>query len=505
MANLIPSHLLTIDDVNFAEHKKNRKIYKKNMQKNEGIYDSDGLFKSLMTKQYFSDDHASESEPEPITYEEQSTPPAQPKSTTAVPASLYEFSKLLLDKVNIINVEDKLFYYNGRCYNPLNVQKLITLYRHNVDDTLHDASGLSIFKSIYSYLLTDSSLIRTPDFNQRIAVLKNGIYNVETGRFTSHTPELTVFSYVDARLIHNPSCPVFYDFLHSVFEGNKVLIERAWQMLGYIFIQTNEAKAFFLMGEAPNSGKSVLGNLIQNLYDKRYVSNLVMNDFNQKFSLVKLVGAAVNVSLDLPSSELKPAAVSKLKMLTGGDTIPVEEKFEPSFTYRNTAKLIFASNFPVRITEEDPAFWNRLVYIPFNVSVPEDKRDSKLPEKLLAEKDSIVSIALMHVRTLINNKFVFPTTPEIEAKIAEYRNEPLPSVKYFIEERCMLSHEFRGEAVSDLYDAYIDYCFKQKCPPISYNSFKYQLQTDIGLKHRKMRIGGNNPQSAFSGIKLLTY
>lgn len=75
-----------------------------------------------------------------------------------------------------------------------------------------------------------------------------------------------------------------------------------------------------------------------------------------------LVGAAVNISLDLPSSRLSPIAVSKLKMLTGGDMITINEKYVPQFKYQNRAKFIFASNHPLKLVEDDEVFWERVVF-----------------------------------------------------------------------------------------------------------------------------------------------
>jgi putative DNA primase/helicase len=274
-------------------------------------------------------------------------------------------------------------------------------------------------------------------------------------------------------------------------------------MLGYILMHTNDGKCFFLMGEAPNSGKSLLGNFISQLFPREHVSNVALNNFNERFSLVKLVGAAVNISLDLPSTKLKPADISNLKSLTGGDDINVEEKGQPSFSFRNRAKLIFASNFPVRIAEEDEAFWNRLIYIPFNKSISPELQDKTLLNKFINEKDSIVTKALRHAKKLIKNNFVFPSTPEIDRKIAEFKNEPLPTVRNFIEAKCEINSEFIGVALQDLYDEYVNFCYENNFTADAYNAFKAQFQKLSGATHIKKRFGRPNPISGFSGVKLI--
>lgn len=403
---------------------------------------------------------------------------------------LYICSEKLLEKANIINIYNKLYYFNGRCYDPVNKPKIIQLYRDYVDTTLGETSSLYSISNLYEFLLADSSLtIKNPKFNHRIAVLKDCVFDVENLHIIPHSPENIVFSYIDAKLVKNPHCSCFDNFLATVFDNNSILIKRVWMVIGYLLMQTNEAKAFFIMGEAPDSGKSLLGNFIQSLFPREYVSNLTLNDFNSRFGLVKLVGSAINVSLDLPSSELMPIAVSKLKMLTGGDIINVEEKFEPIFEFQNTAKLLFASNFPLSLSEKDEAFWNRVIYIPFNKSIPSEKQDKSLIHKFKEEKDSIVTKALIYANQLIKNDFIFPSTPEIDLKIKHFKAEPVPSISQFIRDKCQISSDCKGELMVNLYNAYQEYCVNANIPSKSYNELKKYLTNVLNLNHLKMRDG----------------
>ncbi len=250
---------------------------------------------------------------------------------------LCEYAKRLKEKVKIICVENKLYYFSRPCYKALDKTKLVQLYRDNVDRNLHGARNVKSFYELYSYLLTDSEIqIRLNlDRLSKLAILKNGIYNLKKGRLEAFDPSVIAFSYVDATYTEDMECPRFEKFLCDVTGNDNVLIERLWKFLGYIFTQSLDAKVFFVMGCAPNSGKSLLGRFITKLYEPQYVSSIALSDFNGDFSMGTLVGAAVNVSLDLPGSRLSAAAASKLKMLTGGDLITVNEKYVPQFKYQN--------------------------------------------------------------------------------------------------------------------------------------------------------------------------
>ena len=257
-----------------------------------------------------------------------------------------------------------LFYFNGRCYQAIDKQDLVRLFRERVSNNLYESRSIKQFYELYSYLLSDPEIQRKCDFNKLsdIAILANGIYHVKSGKMEEFTPSVIGFSYVNANYLENVECPVFDNFLSDITANDSVLIERLWMFLGYIFTQSLDAKAFFIMGHTPNSGKSLLGKFISCLYEEKYISTIALSDFNGDFSMGTLVGAAVNISLDLPSSRLSPIAVSKLKMLTGGDMITINEKYVPQFKYQNRAKFIFASNHPLKLVEDDEVFWERVVF-----------------------------------------------------------------------------------------------------------------------------------------------
>lgn len=430
---------------------------------------------------------------------------ANGKSTTSGIPPLCDCVKRLKEKVRIICVENRLYYFNGACYKALDKTKLVQLYRDNVDRNLHGAKNVKGFYELYSYLLTDSEIQvkLNPGKLSNLAILKNGIYNVKKARLEPFDSAVIAFSYVDAEYTEDTECPRFEKLLRDVTGDDSILIERLWRFLGYIFTQSMDAKAFFVMGCAPNSGKSLLGKFIMKLYEPQYVSSVALSDFNGDFSLGTLVGAAVNVSLDLPSSRLGTAAVSKLKMLTGGDLITINEKYVPQFKYQNQAKFIFASNHPIRLVEDDEAFWERLVYLPFNYSVDKSEQDTDLLKKLLKEKDAVVSKALEYAQKLLKENYIFPTTEEIERQVRKWRGIEIDTVCGFLEERCLIGEQYEGETVADLYEAYVGYCKEEGETAKNKLTLKDYLQNQVGLRHVKSRLGkGGNPKSAFCGIAL---
>lgn len=416
---------------------------------------------------------------------------------------LYQCSIELKNRVHFIYYSGNLYWYNGKCYDVLNEREVVGLYRKMVDNKVGSEKSMNTIMQLYKFLCTDPEIYveKVPN-NLRIAVLKNGIYHVEKEELYPHSEKIITFSYINAEYVIGKECRAFDRFLADVTGGNEILIMRLWMVLGYLLTQTMEAKVFFIMGEAPDSGKSLFGNFIENLFPERYISNVALNDFNGQFSLAPLVGAALNVSLDLPASKLNDAAVSRLKMLTGGDAVNINQKYVPEFRYINRAKFIFASNTPISISNEDEAFWRRVVYLPFDITIPKEKQNRKLLTVFLKEKNAIVSKALRYAKELIENDFEFPTTPQIICKMEEYSGKTNTGIEAFLQSCCEFGKDYRGELIDTLYKAYEGYCVNNSYIPLNRFLFKRYLENQVGLKHCKMRNGGCNPQSAFKEIRL---
>lgn len=122
--------------------------------------------------------------------------------------------------------------------------------------------------------------------------------------------------------------------------------------LGSLFIYPTRGKFFIFMEGVSNSGKSVLGNFCQRLYPKESVSNIRLRTMKENFGLMRLLGAVINFELDMPNTKLNAEVVSRLKQITGGDSIDVPRKYLSSVTLERQIKFVFASNHPLCLDGE---------------------------------------------------------------------------------------------------------------------------------------------------------
>jgi putative DNA primase/helicase len=84
-------------------------------------------------------------------------------------------------------------------------------------------------------------------------------------------------------------------------------------------------------------------------------------------------------------------AESRIKQLTGGDTVAARFMRQDFFEYRPQFKLIIAGNHKPSLRSVDEAIRRRFHLIPFAVTIPPEERDSDLADKLKAEWPGILA------------------------------------------------------------------------------------------------------------------
>jgi hypothetical protein len=84
-------------------------------------------------------------------------------------------------------------------------------------------------------------------------------------------------------------------------------------------------------------------------------------------------------------------AESRIKQLTGGDTVAARFMRQDFFEYRPAFKLVIAGNHKPSLRSVDEAIRRRFHLIPFAVTVPEAERDPDLAEKLKEEWPGVLA------------------------------------------------------------------------------------------------------------------
>jgi P4 family phage/plasmid primase-like protien len=192
-------------------------------------------------------------------------------------------------------------------------------------------------------------------------------------------------------------CPVWREFLATVTGGDTELQLYLQRMAGYCLTGvTSEHALFFLYGTGAN-GKSVFANTLTAMMGD-YATVAAMDMFmashgdRHPTDMASLRGARVVTAIE--TEQGSRWAESKLKALTGGDKITARFMRQDFFEFIPQFKLLVVGNHKPSIRNVDEAMRRRLHMIPFTVTIPAAKRDKRLPDRLLAERDGILRWAL---------------------------------------------------------------------------------------------------------------
>lgn len=417
--------------------------------------------------------------------------------------SVCQMEEKMLEKTDFLYRKSVLYHYNDQYYEAIDAEGVVALYRQYISPGLDGVKNLRNHLDIYKCMKANPRLKYEDSLKDKpYCPLKNGILYLNKMKLKHHSSKRITFTVLDACYDEDAECPVFDEFLDTITEGREDLKERFMMALGYLLIEPSSGKYFFVMGYAPNSGKSILGNTIQKLYPENSVSNLSLGELGGKFETESLLYSRINISLDLPQEVLNASAVSKLKRITGGDSIEIQRKNQRSLKLDHNMKFLFATNFLLRIDSNDPAFLDRIIFLPFMKSIPKDERDPDLAKKLWKERDAIVTKALQYARKLMKQGWQFPPIPDVDCMRGIQRKNSMDYLKEFLENHCEMGDYNYFTATSDLRRTYEACCDENGTCPCSATAFNKYMEQAGGVRDRKRLTASENPVWGFYGIRL---
>jgi putative DNA primase/helicase len=96
--------------------------------------------------------------------------------------------------------------------------------------------------------------------------------------------------------------------------------------------------------------------------------------------------------------EGKTLSSAQVKTLTGGEPVVARHLYHEQFVYIPTYKFFMTTNHKPRIKDTSLGIWRRLVLLPFDFTVAQDKVDPNLDSKLAAEYEGILAWAVQGYR-----------------------------------------------------------------------------------------------------------
>ena len=222
-----------------------------------------------------------------------------------------------------------------------------------------------------------------------------GVVDLKTGRTRANerADRMTKITTATPR----GKCPQWTAFLAGITGGDGELQAYLQRMVGYCLTGTTSAHAlFFLYGTGAN-GKSVFANVVSTMLGD-YAATASMDTFvetrgdRHPTDLAGLRGARFVTAIETEQGRRLNEA--KVKAITGGDKISARFMHKDFFEFWPNFKPAIVGNHKPAIRNIDEAMRRRMHMIPFTVTVPPERRDPHLTEKLLAERDGILAWAV---------------------------------------------------------------------------------------------------------------
>ena len=438
-----------------------------------------------------------------------------PKKKEGKKNTLHLMEKALLDEVTLISHDDGLYYFNGRCYSAIrDSTELLRLIRDKVSATAFEVGSLKPCQDLHPFLKSSPNLIPNNyeeklEKAKKLIALKDGVLNVKNLEVKSFDPKYLLFHSIDASWT-NEYPTKFMKFIRQSCQYDEEVVELTLEMVGYLLSGSNCGKVFFVIGMARDSGKSTLANLLKKLIGDEFVCAIAPQQLGERFIMGDTRGKILNLAMDIPKGKLSASVVSRLKSITGGDVITIEAKYmRPEATVSNL-RFLLGTNYPVTIPKEDDddAFWQRMVVIPFTRTTPQEEKDPELLDKLWKERDAIVSHCLRKFKNVLDRGYQFSYCQASEDMKNSWRRDDASCYTFasFWTDYVTVTGDSEDEVfVQTLYDRYTMYCQDRGVEPIYYNKMREWIEshTDAALcRAKRIHKTGSNPRAGYGGIKL---
>lgn len=292
------------------------------------------------------------------------------------------------------------------------------------------------------------------DANPWLLNVENGTIDLRLETFGFREHRASDLNTKIANVSYDPAapCPEFLQFLSEI-QPDPDVREFLREFLGYCLTGNVFEQVFALFWGDGANGKTTLAEIVQNIMGS-YGSKMPFDSLLAKRlpgpsnDLARLAKVRVAFASEGPEGGRLDTPV--LKQLTGSDRISARFLYKEYIEFDPSAKLILISNYRPRIDDPGDAFWRRLRLVEFPVKIPEEKRDRRLLEKLLAERSGILNWLLEGCMKWQRDGLKTPES--VLQTTAEYR-EDSDVISEFLEERCEMGAGLEITA-KQLYNAY---------------------------------------------------
>jgi putative DNA primase/helicase len=288
--------------------------------------------------------------------------------------------------------------------------------------------------------------------------VSNGVVDLRTGEFRAARREDYIIKQAGTAYDPAATCPTWEKFLSRVLSENAELISFIQRAVGYsLTASVDEQVLFFLYGTGQN-GKSTFAETLKRLFGSYVIKattalyTLDRHSSEPLPEIARLVGKRLVTGSE--TEEGTRLAESRVKDITGGDTLTGRELYCPAFNFTPTHKLWIYGNHRPDVRGNDHGIWRRIKLVPFEVQIPDEEKDPELLKELVQELSGILNWAIKGCLQWQKNGLGTPCAV-IDAT-EEYREEE-DEIGEFIAEMCVSGGQVERSALHTAYRSWAEY------------------------------------------------
>jgi putative DNA primase/helicase len=316
--------------------------------------------------------------------------------------------------------------------------------------------------------------------------VENGTVELKTGEFREHRREDMITKIARVKYDPNADCPAWKKFLMEIMDYDADIIRfiqtaAGWAVTGDI----SEQAMFILFGSGANGKSTFLNTLMGILGDYAIATPtetfMKRNDQNTN-DIARLRGTRFVTTTE--AEQGKRLCEPMIKQITGNDKMTARFLYGEFFNFTPTFKIFMATNHKPVIRGTDYAIWRRIKLIPFTTTIPDERQDVHLEEKLRTEASGILNWILEGARRWSAEGLKTPQA--ILNATAEYRSE-MDVIGNFLKERCIQKKELSIKA-RELFRCYQEWCEENNENAVSERFLGLRLK-ELGIAQKRYNDG----------------
>lgn len=329
---------------------------------------------------------------------------------------------------------DDLFVYSDGVYQRTNKNGMKSFIKRYLP--LGMASD-NLLNNVYSLLLCQSDHIHSfdeLDANEEIVNVRNGLYEIKTGKLLPHTPKILSTIQLDCEFdpadkqsdttarFFKHLCTITDDYGIERIDSDKlsVLQEFSGLVLSNCFGWRTK-KCLVLWSRQGNSGKSQLLSFWNRLLQGRCANVPIQNmNENSRFTVGSIMGTRLVSVGDQTATDVSDSSL--FKQLTGGDVVKLEKKGkQPDYIVYRGCICIACNNLPFFSDDRGSHIYERLQIIDVEKTIPESQRDPTILDKMWTERNAFFLWSMQGLKRLIDQNYKFSHCIASERAMLEYR------------------------------------------------------------------------------------